>query len=234
MGSGYADKIVLSVGGSLVAPSGIDTDFLSDLNKFIREQIASDDKRRFFLVIGGGMTSRNYQNAARVVIGHEVPNEDLDWLGVHSTRLNAHLVRSIFRDIAHPNILKDYSIIRKVTEPVVVAAGWKPGWSTDFCATMICQDYNARKIINMSNINQVYDKDPKKFSDAKSINHMTWDEMRSLVGNVWIPSMHAPFDPIASRKAQELGIKVVVLNGKDIENVKKYIKGEKFLGTVIE
>ena len=38
------------------------------------------------------------------------------------------------------NVIKHYEIVRKVSEQVVVAAGWKPGWSTDFCAVLLAED----------------------------------------------------------------------------------------------
>ncbi|MDP3726710.1 MAG: UMP kinase [bacterium] len=235
MANGYTDKIVISVGGSLIVPNGgIDTDFLSKLNSFVREQLAQNQKRQFFLVTGGGSTARHYRDAGRKVIGHELTRDDLDWLGIHATKFNAHLIRTIFRDIAHPYIIKHYEIIRKVSEPVVVAAGWKPGWSTDYDAVLLCEDYNVKTIVNLSNISQVYNKDPNKFQDAKPINKISWIEFQKLVGDEWIPGMHAPFDPVAAQKAQELGIKVVVLNGKDFENIRKYFRGEKFVGTVIK
>src|SRR5213082_2218427 len=127
MGNNGKERIVISVGGSLVVSNGgIGTDFLKSLNSFIRDQLAKHKNRQFFLVIGGGATARHYAEAGREVLGHELTHEDLDWLGIHSTRLNAHLLRTIFQDIAHPNIIKHYDIIRKATEPVVVAAGWKP------------------------------------------------------------------------------------------------------------
>ena len=126
------ERIVISVGGSLIVPNGgIATQFLMKLNSFIRNQLAQHPKRQFFLVIGGGSTARHYIDAGKEVVGHELTTEDLDWLGIHSTRLNAHLVRTIFQDIAHPQIIEHYEFIRKAEEPVVVASGWKPGWSTD-------------------------------------------------------------------------------------------------------
>ncbi len=235
MGSAYQDKIIISVGGSLIVPNqGIDTDFLSKLNEFIRKQLAENKNRQFFLVAGGGQTARHYRDAGQTVIGHELNRDDLDWLGIHASRLNAHLIRTIFRDIAHPYIVKKFEIIRKVTEPVVVAAGWRPGWSTDYCAVLLCEDYGVKTVVNLSNIEKVYDKDPRKNGDAKPIDKMTWDELRTLVGDEWIPGMNAPFDPIAARKAQELGIKVVIMSGKDFDNIEKYFKGENFIGTVIE
>lgn len=235
MANGYTDKIVMSIGGSLVVPDGgIDTKFLSNLNKFIRDELAKNPHRQFFLIIGGGSISRHYRDAGREVIGHDLTRDDLDWIGIHATKLNAHLVRTIFRDIAHPFVVKHYEIIRKVTEPVVVAAGWKPGWSTDYCATLLCEDYGIKQMINLSNIDKVYTKDPKKFPDAKSIDRINWEEFKKIVGDEWNPGMNAPFDPIAAKKAEELSLKVAVLNGNNFENVRKYLDGEEFVGTVIE
>src|SRR3990172_11975910 len=229
------EKIVISVGGSLVVPNGgIDTEFLIKFNKFIRTRLAENKKRQFFLIAGGGSTTRHYQNAGRKVIGDKLTHDDLDWLGIHATRLNAHLIRTIFRDVAHPYILKHYEIIRKVEEPVVVGSGWKPGWSTDFCAIMVCQDYGAKTVINLSNINQICDKAPNKSSDAKPMNKISWRELRKLVGDKWTPGMHVPFDPIAAKKAQSLGVKAVIVNGRDFDNLENYFRGRKFTGTVIK
>jgi uridylate kinase len=228
------DRIVISVGGSLIVPNGgINTDFLSQLSSFIRKQITDYPARQFLLVTGGGATARHYRDAGREVVKHELPQDDLDWLGIHATRLNAHLVRTIFRDIAHPYIVKNYEIIRKVSEPVVIASGWKPGFSTDYCAAMLCEDYRVQVVINLSNITQVYDKDPKAFPDAKPISRISWPDFRKLVGDEWIPGLHAPFDPIAAQKAEELGITVVVM-GSDFRNVENYLLGREFVGTVIK
>lgn len=245
------DKIVISLGGSLIVPNGgIGTSFLKKYNEFIRTELsrnpsgqffnseqgeeAKNYRRQFFIVVGGGSTARHYRDAGREVVGHELTPDDLDWLGIHATKLNAHLIRTIFRDIAHPYVLKHYEIIRKVTEPIVVAAGWKPGWSTDFCAVMVCEDYNVRTIVNLSNIQTVYDKDPRKNSDAHPIKRITWKDFRNIVGSEWNPGMNTPFDPIASKRAQELGLKVVVLKGDNFDNLEKYFAGQEFVGTVIE
>ena len=227
------NTFVLSVGGSLVVPQGgIDILFLEAFNDFIRKQV-SEKKRRFFLVIGGGATARHYIDAGVGVVKHKITDEDLDWLGIHTTRLNAHLVRTIFRDIADPRVIKHYEIILKIDQPVVVAAGWKPGWSTDYCAVTICQDYNIKSLVNMTNVDQVYDKDPKKHSDAKPMVHISWKDYRTLSGDKWIPGMNLPFDPIASRLASELGVTVKILNGKKLDNLALALDSEDFFGTTI-
>lgn len=229
------DRIIISVSGSLIVPNGgIAVDFLRKFNVFIRDQLTRHPNRQFFLVIGGGMVARHCIEAGREVVGHELSAEDLDWLGVHATRLNAHLVRTIFRDIAHTNIIKDYDIIRKVQESVVVAAGWKPGWSTDYCAILLAEDYREDAVINLGVLNQLYDKDPNKYDDAKAIDRIRWEELRKMIGDEWAPGMHVPFDPIAAKRAEGLGLKVINLSGKDLDNLEKYLNYESFVGTVIE
>jgi uridylate kinase len=228
------NKVVISLGGSLVVPqTGIDADFLSSFDSFIRPKIEEDNNSQFFIIVGGGSTTRQYQKAARTVMGEELPPEDLDWLGIHVTRLNAHLLRTIFRDIAHPVVLDRYDTIRKVDEQIVIASGWRPGWSTDFCATMVCEDYNVDTVINLSNIEKVYDSDPKINPNAVPIDAITWSGFQKLVGEKWTPGMNVPFDPIASKKAAELGLTVAIMDGKNLENLENYFQKKPFIGTTI-
>lgn len=229
------NKIVISLGGSLIVPiGGISIDFLTKFNRLIRKLLEKDPTCQFFLVVGGGSTARHYIEMGRKIVGHELLDDDLDWIGIHTTRLNAHLVRTIFRDISHPKIIKHYEIIRKVDESMVIAAGWKPGWSTDFCNTLICEDYGVKTIINLSNKDYIYDKDPNIYSDATAIKNIKWKEFRKLVGEKWIPGMNVPFDPVASKKAEELKLTVINMRGNNFENLERYFNGEEFIGTVIE
>ena len=95
----------------------------------------------------------------------------------------------------------------------MVAGGWKPGWSTDYVASIIAQEYGVRTVINLSNIDYVYDSDPKKNKDAKKIAEIKWKEFRKIVGNKWKPGLNMPFDPIASQKGEQLGLEVAIMNG---------------------
>ena len=224
--------LVISVGGSLVVPNGgVDYEFLKDFKMLLLRHIKNGWK--FVIVVGGGGTARMYQESARKV--GKLTRDDLDWLGIHATRLNGHLMRTVFRDVAHPIMIKDPTgPLNRWTKPVLVAAGWKPGWSTDYVATRLAKRLKSPVVVNLSNIDYVYDKDPQKHTDAEPICDITWKEFRKMVGNQWDPGMNAPFDPVASRLAHHSGIKVAILNGKNMKNLDGLLKGERFVGTVIK
>jgi len=233
---GSHKTFIFSLGGSLIVPNGgIDFEFLKKFNLFIRKKIKSAEMR-FFIVCGGGATCRHYQEAAAKASGKKISDEDLDWLGIHSTRLNSHLMRTIFRDIAYERLIKHYDLIDKkaIEFPVVIAAGWKPGWSTDFDAVLLAEDYGIKTVVNLSNTDGIYDKDPHQHPDAKLLSKINWDEVIGIVGKKWKPGLNRPFDPIAAQKAKEIGLKVINCYGKDLKNLDNILEGRKFVGTVIK
>jgi len=223
--------IVISLGGSIIVPNGdIDTTFLKKFKKFIEERTEKGEK--FVIITGGGGVAREYQNAARKVV--KLTRDDLDWLGIHATRINAHLLRTMFRESARPEIIKDPSRIKASRKyPVTIAAGWKPGWSTDYVAVRIAKRLKADLVINLSNIDYVYTSDPRKDKDAKKITEISWTDFRKIVGNKWDPGLSMPFDPVASRLAHHSKIPVIVANGKNLQNLGKILNKESFKGTKI-
>lgn len=225
------ETIVMSVGGSLIVPDQIDTTFLSTLKTFIDTQTALG--RYFIIIAGGGKTARRYQDAAGEVA--ELQNDDLDWMGIHATRLNGHLLRTIFRTSAHPQVITNPDEILDVPKDrkVVVAAGYRPGCSTDLRAIQIAQRVGAKKVINLSNIDYVYTADPRTDPDATKIETISWSEFRTLIPTDWDPGLSAPFDPIAAKEAHETGIEVAIINGDKPDALTDYLDGKEFVGTLI-
>lgn len=221
--------IIISVGGSLICPDNIDIAFLKKLKEIVIGQIKKG--KRFVLITGGGKTARNYQFAAREV--GLLDNEDLDWLGIHATRINAHLVRTIFKEYAHPQIIKHPAEKIDFKEKILVAAGWKPGFSTDYDAVLLAKQFKVKKIINLSNIFYVYDKDPAKYGDAKPYKTLSWKDYRKMFGEKWNPGLSSPFDPVASKEAEKLKMKVYIINGADMDNLYNLLEEKTFAGTII-
>ena len=222
--------IIISLGGSIVAPDEIDINFLRDFKKLILKQVKLGKK--FVIIVGGGKICRDYQSAAQKV--SKLSTEQLDWIGIHSTHLNASLVREIFGDKAEAKIIKDLENLTVSKKPIIIGAGTKPGWSTDYDAVFLAKKYKAKTVANLSNIEYVYDKDPKKFRNAKPLKNISWQDFLKIIGKKWKAGMNAPFDPIASRLAKKIGLKAVFLKGTNLKNFEKFLKGEKFKGTVIE
>jgi uridylate kinase len=225
---GKKEIIVISLGGSLIVPAEIDHRFLKNFRKLILAQIRQGKK--FILICGGGKTARNYQAAAKKI--SPLNDNDIDWLGIHATRLNAHLLRSIFVKVAHKTIIKPLDKI-DFKESVLIAAGWKPGNSTDYCAVLLAEKYKAKKILNLSNIDYVFNRDPRKDKNAKPLEKTSWRDFRRLIPKKWSPGLNSPFDPVASRAAQNSGLEVAIINGRNFKSIGDYLAGKKFKGTMI-
>lgn len=230
-------NIIFSLGGSVIYPqSGIDTNFLKDFNSFMRNKIAENKNRRFFIIAGGGYTSDRYKEAA-IQIVKEASREDLDWLGVRSTRLNAHLLRTIFYDIAAPRIIEHYHPLLKLNNyKLFICAAEYPGATTDWFLITLAQQLSAKKVFSLLNVRMIYNKDPKKFNDVKPIQRLTWRNYLEMIGEEWSPSpdvRQVPFDPLSAKLARQFGIDTVFLNGHDLNNFDKAISDKPFIGTTI-
>jgi uridylate kinase len=223
---------VISLGGSIVAPDRVDEVFLKNFVSLIREFLTAEAERRFIFVVGGGAPARAYQNAYRN-ISRAAEDREADWIGIMATRLNAQLVRALMSEWCSQEVVADPTTAPAMTGRVLVAAGWKPGFSTDNDAALLAERFGAGLVINLSNIKQVYTDDPQKNPDAKPIDRISWPDFRALVGDEWTPGKNAPFDPVASRRAAELGLQVICAAGRDLENLGKILRGEPFLGTTI-
>jgi uridylate kinase len=228
----FSKTIVIALGGSIVHPDGIDAAYLKKFKAFLAPFMKKGlHQKNFIIVIGGGTLSRRFQDAAAKVT--RVTDEDKDWLGIHATRLNAHLLRTVFRDVADPVVVDAREKIARPTHPVTIASGWRPGWSTDYVAMRIAADVGADEAIIAGKPSHVYEADPAKHPRAKRFDKMTWREYRRLVPRSWKPGLHAPVDPVGARLGQKEGVKAIVIDGRRIANFRALLNGKDFEGTII-
>jgi|TARA_B100001964_G_C13996609_1_gene493046 uridylate kinase len=217
----------MSLGGSVIVPNRIDVNFLMNFKKIIYRYIKKN--YRFVIYCGGGKLARNFQKSAAK---YKFNNEGLDWLGIYATRINADFIKKLFGNIAEDIIIKNPTKKIKFNKKIILAGGWKPGWSTDYDAVLLAKNLKVKTIINMSNINYVYDKDPKKFKGAKKIKNISWREFRKITGNKWKAGLNMPFDPVAAKEADKLRLKVVII-GNNLRNFENLLNDRKFEGTII-
>lgn len=227
---------VLSVGGSIIVPEKPDTEFLASFVKMTTKWLDGDSSRRLILVAGGGAPARVYQNAYKDVAastGVSAEADAADWIGIMATRINAQLLKASFGSYCKNDVVYNPTEDVKFDGQVLVASGWKPGFSTDNDAVLLGEKFDAKTIVNLSNIEKVYTDDPRKNPDAKPLDTISWADFRAMVGDEWEPGKNCPFDPIASKKASELGMKVICTGGKNIPNIEAILNDKDYVGTTI-
>ncbi len=212
--------VVISFGGSVFVHDEVNIEYLKKFKKWV---VGLDLK--VGIVVGGGSLARKYQSLVKGSI------EDLDWIGIRTTWLNAELVRVFFGEFAYRKVLHNPTKRVKYGK-ILFCGGWKPGWSTDYVSVVLAETYCARKVINLSNIDYVYDKDPK-VKGAKKLENLSWDELLDITGDEWVPGKNVPFDPIAAKLCKKNRVSVGLMNGNDLDNVTNYLNGKEFKGTRI-
>ncbi len=221
---------VLSLGGSLVYPEEINISFLKQFRRFITREIKHG--KRFIIIVGGGGPARKFQDAAGRIV--RVSDEDKDWIGIHATRMNAQLLRTIFKHEAHPVLLKNRHNVRSFDgHSLIIGAGWHPGWSTDFVAVQVAIDFGVHTVVNLGRAAYVYNKDNRRFTNAKPFHKLSWQEYMRYIPRKWTPGIHAPVDPVAAKLAKKHRVRVIVAGGNNFKNIRNILNGRLFKGTTI-
>lgn len=223
--------LIISLGGSIIIPepNKIDIKFLKKFRELILNYVK--EGHRVVIITGGGKINKFYNESAQKIA--KIKPVDLDWIGISFTKVNAELVRSIFGDAAHSQVVVNPTEKIKSNKKIIIGGGWKPGCSSDMDAVLIAKNLSAKTIVNLTNVDYVYTADPRIDKSAKLIKQMTWSEYKKLIGGKWIPRMNTPFDPIASKLAANLKLEVAIMKGTDLINFKNYLAGKEFKGTVI-
>jgi uridylate kinase len=224
------ETIIISLGGAIVVPDVPNPEFIVLFKNIILYWAGKNKK--FVIVVGGGKTCRRYNAALDKIIS--ATHDELDWMGIYTTRLNAELIRLSFGGFAHGDIIIDPKMVKEVDSGIIIGAGYKPGFSTDMCAVLIAEQLNAKKIINISNIDYVYNSDPKENPNAVKFENVSWKDYRTYISAEWKPGLSTPFDPIASEKAEKEGMEVAFMSGHNLESLEDYLGGKHFKGTTIK
>lgn len=222
---------VIALGGSIMYPENIDTEYLKQFKKFIEKLVKKGHK--FIIVAGGGKLARNYQKAVSE-INKKFDTWDQDIVGIQATRVNAYLLRTILKGVADPAIIDERHKIKKIKYPITIACGWPPGgWSTDYISIALASDFKAGTVIIAGKPSHVFDKDPHVHRDAKHFSTISWADYRKMFPKKWTPGFGSPVDPIGAAFAAKKGIKAIIINGRDLKNFERAIEGKEFVGTII-
>lgn len=184
-------SIVLKIGGSVIYDNSLNVNqVLLDKLKdwYFRKK---GDYQNVVIVVGGGSLSRDLQEKISRHIGGE---EYLHSIGMSVTHTNANLLRAYIGDpdIIVPQRLGEvYELLMNNEKSIIVCGGLKVGWSTDMDAAVFADILEESRIIKVSDIDHIYDKDPGVVEDSVAIKDMTWDEYFKLF-DIQEDSTHSP------------------------------------------
>ncbi len=232
---------VIKLGGSLIVPrfsedGGINVPFLRAFRRLILAEMKKGTT--FVVVAGGGRTNRAYNLAAKSIA--RVQNADLDWIGIYATRLNAYLLGAIFQGHVYPWVIDGEPSRARVMQmrtsrkKLFLAAGWLPGCSTDDDTVKLAEIFGAQELIKAGDVPFVYEKDPDVFPHARAFREISWQDYKRIIPATWEPRLSTPFDPVATRRAEKLGLTVKILDGRNLKNLKNALEKKPFEGTVIQ
>jgi len=222
------DKVVVSIGGSILVPGENDAEFIRKLADMLKEV---SKEVQVAVVCGGGKTARYYAGIARDLDGDTY---DQDILGIAATRMNAQLLSLALGDMPE-TISDDVEQTAKASVPgkIVVMGGTVPGHTTDAVSSMLAAAMKADRIINGTSVDAVYTDDPRKNPDAKKITSMTIDELGDIVYKEHGASKSSVFDPLGVKLAKENKMDILIIDGRNLDELKNAILGKKINGTFV-
>jgi len=223
------EKVVVSIGGSVLVPNNDDSVYIKQLAHTLKEISA---EVQTVIVCGGGKIARYYTGTGRELGG---TTYQLDMMGIGATRLNAELLRIALGDSAHHTVpcTVDETVKASLTGKIVVMGGTEPGHTTDAVATMVAGNIGCKRVVNATSVDAVYSNDPKKDPDAKRFSELTIKELSGIVYSEHDAGRSSVFDPLGVKLAMRDRIDLLIIDGRDMDEMKNAILGKKINGTAI-
>ena len=222
---------VISLGGSIIVPDKVNFVFLDKFVKLIKK---FRKKYKFVVVTGGGGTARKYISSLK----KEKLGEDVySLIGIATTKLNARLVAEFFKEIRFeeiPDSLKEVTNLLKRKGLVVCGAlGFQPEMTSDGDAAEIAKYLNT-DFINLTNVKGLFDKDPNKYKNAKFISKISFEDFLDITKKIKFEAgQHFVLDKVAAEIILKEKIKTIIMDGRNLKNLENFLKGKKFIGTVV-
>ncbi|MBJ14975.1 MAG: UMP kinase [Euryarchaeota archaeon] len=226
---------IIALGGSLLYGDHDVKTWLGQLRQTIVH--LEGNGRKIGLVIGGGKPARDGIQLAEHLVKDRY---QLDEIGIAATRLNATILQTMLAEIGC-NVA---DVVPTSTDTaatlferfdVVVMGGTKPGHTTDAVSVAFARDSGAANVIIATNVSHVYTADPRTNDDAEPIDMLTLSELQEITGKEALdPGQSAAVDPIAVQWAIECGLRIGVLDGRDIRRIEDALEGRPFEGTLVQ
>jgi uridylate kinase len=222
-------KVVLSLGGSVLIPGERDAQFIRSLANRL-SPLAREYE--MIVVCGGGKVARYYIQSGREL---GVEKEQLDLLGIEVTRLNARLLQLALGERAVPTVPEEVEEATRLAGlgKIVVMGGTFPGHTTDAVAAMVAVAWKADRIVNATSVDAVYSEDPRKVSEARRYSRLSFQELYEIVDRDHDAGQTTVFDRTGADIAMRASIPIYVVLGRDLEELERAIRDLEIKGTKI-
>ena len=227
-------RILLKISGEVLAGEqghGFDFDVMNSICKEVKT--LNDMGVEVGLVVGGG-------NFWRGRSGGGMDRTRADHIGMLATVMNSLALADTLEHLGVDVRVQTAIEMRAFAEPYIRnravrhlekgrvcifgAGTGNPFFSTDTCAALRAAEINAEVILKATNVHGVYDKDPNKFADAVKYDKVTHSEVLEKDLKV--------MDSTAASLCRDNGIKILVFNLSNPENIVKAVCGEN-IGTLV-
>ena len=223
--------MVLSVGGSVLTAEEDAAGYFERLAVLLR-RVAADFP--IAVMTGGGRTAREYIRIGRRLGLTEI---ELDEVGIDVTRLHARLLAGRLGPPtpSHPPTTLADAVRECHRSPIVVLGGTEPGHTTDGVAAMLAARLRARRVVNATSVDSLYDRDPRRAPDARRIERIGWGEFRALVekGTDSSAGQEFVFDRLGADTLARAEIPLFIVDGRDLPNLEVALRGGRFAGTTV-
>lgn len=227
--------LVISLGGSLIFSKkngGINNEFLEKFKKILRKH---SRKYKFVVVSGGGNVARKYMSSLNKS-GKSKYIQNI--MGIAVIRVNTRFMSYFFdmnpeKDL--PRSMKDIKNLL-LKNNIVFSYGpsrYEQDQTSDSTSAKIAR-YLKAEFVNLTNVQGLYNKDPRKNKNAKLIKKISPNDLyKKARAMKFHPGQHFVIDQYASKIILKDKIKTYILGG-NLKNFENFLNNKKFIGTVVE
>ncbi len=213
------DVVVLKIGGSILYGEHGPKPEIIDLYARIADRVS--DRVRLIIVVGGGKLARDLISIARAL---ELPKSIQDYIGSATARITAFMLARKIKNAQRWIPSSFHEVLRSDPSKVLVLGGLQPGQSTDAVAALLAETFSAKRLVIASDIDAVYDKDPKLHDGAVRFERVSYRKLFEIVSRLeHEPGAYRLIDSIALRIAARSSIPIVFVNGREEEAVVRAI-----------
>jgi len=215
---------VIKVGGHVLFNGlELDLEYARELKDALRR--AAGEYEWLVVVVGGGEVARKYISWGR---GLGLNEASLDVIGLRVAMVNASLMWAYFHEATPPLVPSSVHEVASMLPAwrVVFVGGFQPAQSTTTVAALVAEAIRAEKLVIATDVDGVYDDDPKRNPHARKFKEITASDLEAMLRGSLKAGGYQLLDSMALSIIRRSGIETRVIAGKPATNILRALRGE--------